>query len=77
MRFNYEEAELLNLFIEGIVPVPTKAEIIALISDSKPENENPELTSIVSNTILKLNGIDDVTYSKIVSNLPVDTYTLY
>lgn len=77
MKFSFEESELINTFAEDVAVVPTKNDFIERIVLSGSDNEDPELTAIANSTITKLRVINDHTFSKMLANLPVDTYTHY
>lgn len=77
MRFDYEEAELLNAFLESSKKLLPKDELISRINNSGNENTDPELIRIANSTITKLHNLDENTFNQIVADLPVDTYTIY
>jgi len=77
MGFTYEESEFINSFAGDVSGVPEKHTFIERLVDSESENEDPELTGIANSTIAKLRLMDNHTFYKMLSNLPVDTYTVY
>jgi len=77
MQFNYEEAEFINAFAVGDLVVPEKEAFIERLLTSESTGEDPELTAIANSTINKLRSIDNHTFVKMLTNFPVDTFTLY
>ena len=76
MLFNYEESEFINAFAD-YTEVPDKNAFIERLANSGTAGEDPELTAIADSTIAKIKVIDQHTFVKMLSNLPVDNFTLY
>ena len=77
VRFSYEEAEIINGFIEMSGKVPGVKKLIQDIEDAKENVEDPEMIVIADGTIKKLNMLNEENYNKIISSLPVDTFAIY
>lgn len=77
IRFDYEEAELLNSFIASSAELPTRQSLINRIFDSGSDHENPEIIVIARSTVNKLKSIDEQTFNRIIEDLPVDNNTVY
>lgn len=76
MRFSYEEAELINSFFENNKNI-SKEEAIKKLEEAKRHTKELELIQIASNTINKIKLLDNKLLKKIISDIPIDTYTQY
>lgn len=77
MMFNFAESEFINSFTEDITVLPTRESFIERLLASGTNNEDQELTDIANSAVNKLRIIDEHTFVKLISNLPVDTFTRY
>lgn len=76
MRFNFDECELINSFLE-IINVTNKEALIEKLDSAKVNTADSELITIADNTIKKLYALNEASFQKLISNLPVDSLTIY
>lgn len=69
IKFNYEEAALINNFFENSVVVKESA--IATLEDAKKNTDDNELVDIAASTIKKLTHLDVDQANAILSDLPI------
>lgn len=72
VKFNFNEAELINGFFEGVTGKDAeKSNMIGRLEDAKNNTEDPELVTCADETIGKLKLLDDDQIQLLVSSLPV------
>ena len=77
MRFSIEESELINSFFGDYKIIPSRETVIYELDMAKDNTQEPELVDIAANTIMKLSSLDDVTFNKVFSELPINSFTPY
>lgn len=77
MIFSFDESEIMNNYLDQEVEPLSKENFIQKLNYTKGHTEDPELIEICSNIILKINGLNEERYNKLILNLPVDTISLY
>lgn len=76
MKFSFEEAELINYYLEDENNI-SKLEFIEKINDIKNKSEDKALIELLINIISKLKILLDDQYNNMISNLPVDIISIY
>jgi DNA-binding phage protein len=76
MKFTFEEAELINNFFDERENL-TKEQVITELQEAEIHTEDPQLIEIAVHTIHKIKELDDPTFEKIFSDLPIDTNSNY
>lgn len=76
MRFTFDEAELINNFFEAAEQTP-KTVVINELEDAKSNTDDPELINISNSTIQKIKDLDDITFSKVFNDFPLNDFTDY
>ena len=76
MKFSFEEAELINYYLEDENNI-SKLEFIEKITDIKNKSEDKALIELLINIISKLKILLDDQYNNMISNLPVDIISIY
>lgn len=77
MLFTFEECELINSFLEDNNIITNKDILIKSINDAKSNTIESELKEIADHVINKLNSISECTFSDIILNHPINSFTLY
>lgn len=76
MKFSFEEAELINYYLEDENNI-SKLELIEKINDIKNKSEDKALIELLINITSKLKILLDDQYNYMISNLPVDIISIY
>ncbi|WP_394884995.1 hypothetical protein [Clostridium butyricum] len=76
MKFSFEEAELINYYLEDENNI-SKLELIEKINDIKNKSEDKALIELLINITSKLKILLDDQYNDMISNLPVDIISIY
>lgn len=76
MKFSFEEAELINYYLEDESNI-SKVDFIEKINNIKNKSEDKALIELLINIISKLRILVDDQYNNMISNLPVDIISVY
>lgn len=76
MKFSFDESEVLNYYIEQ-ENIKEKKLLIRAMDDTLNNSEDKELIEICKSIKKKINDINENQYNNLVTNLPVDTISIY
>ncbi|MCT4584090.1 MAG: hypothetical protein N4A54_04110 [Peptostreptococcaceae bacterium] len=72
IKFNFEESELLNNFLEDVASgIPSKDTIIQRIENAISNTADPELITIAKNAIEKINSLNENEINKLFKSIPI------
>lgn len=77
MKFSFDESEIMNHYLDQEEEKPTKEVFIQKLDDVKTNTEDSELIEVCSSIIVKLKNLDKEKYNNLISELPVDTISVY
>jgi hypothetical protein len=77
MKFSFDEAEIINGYLEQQPETPNKEAFINIVKDTIIHTEDPELVEICNNIIAKVRDFDEERYNKFITELPVENLTNY
>lgn len=78
MRFTFEEVELINNCFVNVQDFnTTKKEYINRLVEIKNNTIDGDLIKIVDNVVKKVSNIDEITFNKMIKNLPVNIFEEY
>lgn len=78
MRFTFEEVELINNCFVNVQDFnTTKKEYIKRLVEIKNNTIDGDLIKIVDNVVKKVSNIDEITFNKMINNLPVNIFEEY
>lgn len=77
MKFTFDEAEIMNFYLEEEKIKRTRKDFIQKLDDVKEDSEDPELIEVCNSIIIKVGNFNDEKYTNLIANLPVDIITVY
>lgn len=76
MQFTFDEAEIMNFYLEEEIK-PTRKDFIQKLSNIKEHSEDLELVEVCNSIIIKVGNFNDEKYNSLIADLPVDIITVY
>lgn len=77
MKFSFDECEIINFLFNEENKVLETSSFISKVEVMKNNTENQDLLDLCESIILKFNEMNTEKYNGIISNLPVDTISVY